>query len=119
MSVTQTSSADVRQQREQARSQLQAAGPARALGRGEVVIIEADRAGLLSRAVRKAMRTARCWRWKLKLQALGSKCDIMPPASFYGCQSIRIGERVSIWPYARIEAINSGPGITRVELGDG
>jgi acetyltransferase-like isoleucine patch superfamily enzyme len=115
MSVTHTST-EMQQQRSSAKAILATQPRTQA---GEIVRIRPETpAPLIPRAIAKIIRTVQYWRWKRKLQALGEKSVIRSPAWFCGCESISIGDRVSIWSYARFEALNASRDVTRIRIGD-
>jgi lipopolysaccharide O-acetyltransferase len=89
-------------------------------GRGsEIVRIRPEKISLVRRATGKAAKLVRQWRWRMRLQSLGARSDIASPAWICGGESICIGRGVSIWRFARIEALNAEHGITRIAIGDG
>lgn len=63
-------------------------------------------------------RRLQAYRWRAKMQGFGKGSYIDGPRWLVNPAAINIGEQVRIWHHARLEAICSTPGITRLEIGD-
>jgi lipopolysaccharide O-acetyltransferase len=55
----------------------------------------------------------------MRLGAFGPGSEIGSPVMVTGHESIRIGARVAIWGYGRLEAFETGRGTERIVIGDG
>ncbi len=96
-----------------------AAAPGAVRTPGRTVRVERPRRGLVLRLVRRAVRQG-CWLyWRYRFAQFGRYSTIAYPHRIHGHRGIRIGQRVSIWPNARLEAFNTGNGDTRIVIGDG
>jgi lipopolysaccharide O-acetyltransferase len=84
----------------------------------EVVEVDPGSASVLFRLRLKLNRAWGRWRWNRRLANLGARSELMSPAWVEGAESVSIGSDVSIWRFARIEALNSTPGTIRVFVGD-
>ena len=66
-----------------------------------------------------ALRRFGEWRWRARLGSFGRASEIARPSWILGGESIAMGEKVRIWRYSRIEALNPERGVIRIEIGDG
>jgi acetyltransferase-like isoleucine patch superfamily enzyme len=88
-------------------------------GCGDSVEIEIPRRTPMAKVVARARHILQAWRWRYSLGSFGARASIAAPARVIGGRSICVGKGVQIWGYARIEALNARPGVTRIEIGDG
>lgn len=71
------------------------------------------------RVARRLIRETNAIRWRRRLAAFGRGSSIRRPLLVTGGRAIAIGVHVSIWPGARLEAINVEPGARRIDIGAG
>jgi acetyltransferase-like isoleucine patch superfamily enzyme len=83
------------------------------------VVAETPGPHWLTRAARGGARHIRHWLWRRRLAELGRHSDIHWPAYVVGDGAIALGEQVTIWHHARLEAFNTCPGVVRIAIGDG
>ena len=66
----------------------------------------------------RATSALRGWAWRRRLRAFGQRSNIDRPAHVFGGHAIAIGERVSLWRYARLEAFAAEGSPPVIEIGD-
>lgn len=88
---------------------------------GETDFRSGPRPPFVARALRSAKRRFAALRWRAKMARFGKSSYIDGPRWVVNPAAIEIGDRVSIWHHARIEAICStrNSGVTRLTIGDG
>ena len=87
----------------------------------EVVTVEVARRSLPGRIWQRGLEYLRTAGVRRRLGHLGQGVRLAPPITVYGPQGISIGDRVSIWPHARLVAHNtrSAAAGSRLILGEG
>lgn len=85
----------------------------------KTVNVEPLRRSLMRRFASKVSRLVGSLIWRRRLQAFGRGSMIARPAWVVGGESVRLGNDVTIWRHARIEALNTQRNNTRIEIGDG
>lgn len=88
---------------------------------GEADFRSGTRDSFSARALKSISRRLSAIRWRMKMASFGEGSYIQGPNWVVNPSAIEIGQRVSIWRHARIEAICSknNAGITRLKIGDG
>ena len=89
------------------------------LRQSRTVDIRHQRSNWWVRVWRRLARAAGAIRWRRCLAAFGRGSSIRRPLLVTGGRAIAIGSHVTIWPGARLEAINLKPGIRRIDIGSG
>lgn len=98
-----------------------AADTANDVPEGESEFQAGTRKPFLCRALNSIRRRVSALRWRSRMACFGRGSSIAGPNWVVGPEAIEIGEQVSIWRHARIEAICSpqNAGAIRLSIGDG
>lgn len=83
------------------------------------VSVRPIRRSLMHRLSERGGRLTRSFVWRRRLQSFGRGSVIARPAWVVGGEAIRIGDEVTIWRHARLEALNTARNVTRIDIGDG
>lgn len=66
----------------------------------------------------RATSALRAWSWRRRLAGFGQRSHIDGPAHVFGGHAIVLGDRVSLWRYARLEAFAEAGAAPVIEIGD-
>lgn len=85
----------------------------------EIIQVHPEHTNIFVRIVRRITHTVKSVFWRWRFLAFGKRSRIESPNWIRGAASISIGERVSLWRYARLTAVNAQPGREMISIGDG